>query len=636
MSELPPGFELDHTEAALPPGFVLDGGSSSPGIGEDLLGVAKTAPQRIVAGLAGIPADLAHLYASNQSDPNPLGSSALSSKMGVYDAKTPEGKFAQKIVDFAPAMIGGPETLATKALTRVLAPALASEAGGAVGGPIGEVAGALAGGVGATVAARKFQAMAAARNAASVTPSAEDLLKTAGNQFESVKASDAVIKPASVEQMAKDIKTELLNDGKHPTLGNQNGVFSALDRMETMGQQAGGVTPKDMETIRKNLVTAKMDMDGGTRAAAKQASDAFMQKYSALGQGDLLNGSNPFPILKDAIGNYAAGKRSNTVMGKVALGNLNAETAGSGANVDNALRQSIKQLVRPINNDIVPKAQRLGFNQAEIAAMNTAARGTMVGNAARYLGKAAPTGVVSAFMSGGAGHLAGGPLGAVALPAAGYIAKKIGDLSTKRAVAAIDSLVRSRSPLAVQVASKLAPQITAQLPAKSQRILQTLASQKPPVGPIVQGPQVTQPPPVVTPQTAAAPARSPVIFPQQQAPIFATPKIVPPIAPSLPTMPSAPVTAAEDGQRSRPSRVGLGENIRLGKYQDWTDGRIVKVGFVDGLKVHGVVPAIYNGDAPGFILTKGNNVYRVTPHRGMEKLSSADGEQALKDAKKQR
>jgi hypothetical protein len=91
-------------------------------------------------------------------------------------------------------------------------------------------------------------------------------------------------------------------------------------------------------------------------------------------------------------------------------------------------------------------------------------------------------------------------------------------------------------------------------------------------------------------------------------------------------------TAAEDGQPTAPSRVGLGDNIRRGAYQDWSPGRIVKVGFVDGLKVEGVVPAEYAGDAAGFIVTKGKNVYRVTPHQGIAKLFGEDAKNALETA----
>jgi hypothetical protein len=261
-------------------------------------------------------------------------------------------------------------------------------------------------------------------------------------------------------------------------------VFSALDRLEELGRAGNSVDVRDLETIRKNLVNLKISADAPTREAARRATEEFMSLQPSLLP------ANVSATLRDAIGNYAAGKRSNAVMGKAALGDLNAATAGSGANGDNALRQAIKQLVRPVNNDIVPKAQRMGFNAEEIAAMNTVARGTATGNAARFAGKLAPTGIVSGGMSSGAGFAVGGPLGAVALPAAGYLAKRIGDMSTQRAVQALDSLVRSRSPMAAQVAAQLPPQIVQQIPASSRALLAALSvSQgvRAPVAPLAVG-----------------------------------------------------------------------------------------------------------------------------------------------------
>lgn len=510
MSELPPGFVLDAPDIGLPLGFVLDsaivpmdvaksagigvvkGGVGLAGLGGDAgsligAGVDKAgsflgaAPDKVQqfkelmkAGLRTNPAT--SIPANLMQGPSSQGiQSKIEDVTGpFYKPKTVPGEYAQTAGEFLPGLIGGPETLGTKLLTRVAAPAAASETAGQLtkgtaAEPYARVGGALLGGAGASKLMQP--------SAASTIPSAEDLLKSGSNKFEAVKASDAVINPSSVEQMAKDIKTEMLNAGKHPTSEGQAGVFAALDRLETMGTSSGGVTPKDMEIIRKNLVDLKPNLAAGP--TARMAADKFMEKYAGLGQGDLLHGSNPFPTLKEAIGDWAAGKRSNTLMGKVDLAKLNADTAGSGANADNALRQAVKQLARPMNNTNTPVAKRLGFNDQEIAGIKQAATGTVTGNVSRYIGKAAPTGIVSGVMSGGAGHLAGGPFGAVALPAAGYVAKKIGDLSTKRAVAAVDSLVRSRSPLAAQVAAQLSPQITQQLSPKTQALLTALIAADP-------------------------------------------------------------------------------------------------------------------------------------------------------------
>jgi hypothetical protein len=514
VSALPPGFVLDQPSAPdLPPGFVLD----KPSMGEDAAkSVGAGLGQATISAIGGI-GDLREMAGKGLDragsklgfDPSGIKSAAsMASKvipsLGVianaptsadvratvtdpivspdYQPQYETGRLLKKGAEFAPNMLaGGPEGLGARFLTNVAAPAIGSEIGGRVGGPLGEIAGGLIGAGGATAAARKFQAMAAARNAAKAIPSAEDLLKSGSNGFEAVKSSDAIIKPSSVEQMAKDIKTELLNDGKHPTSEGQAGIFNALDRLEAMGKSGGGVTTKDMEVIRKNLVDQKTSINPSVSNAARQATNSFMEKYSNFGANDLLHGQNPFPTLKNAIGDWAAGKRSNTVMGKVDLANLNAGTAGSGANIDNAMRQAVKQLARPQNNTNVPVAKRLGFNNQEIDAIKQAATGTLTGNVARYIGKAAPTGIVSGALTGTAGHAVGGPIGAVALPAVGYVAKKIGDLSTKRAVSALDSLVRSRSPLAAQVAAQLPPQIVNQLPPKTQRILQTLTIAAPTV-----------------------------------------------------------------------------------------------------------------------------------------------------------
>lgn len=454
------------------------------GIAEDLAKAVPTLPGRAVAGLAGIPGDLLHMgmqaLGDKLSPESSYGSQAIRNSLGAgYEAQRGPGKLLQTGADFSSAVIGGPETLGAKILTRVAAPAAASEAAGALTGdnPYAKVAGALVGAGGATAAVRRFNEMAAARQAGSAVPAAEDILKTAKSQFKQAEDMNLTVAPDFASNAAAKMRADLR--GFDPEA--QGVVFKAADRLEGLGAPTATapyvpVQMNDVELIRKQLTSLKTSPDASVREAARKAISSLQESQTSLIPAQVLRGDADLygSTMRDAIGNYAAGKRSNTLMGKVALGDLNAATAGSGANEDNALRQAIKQLVRPVNNDIVPKAQRLGFNAEEIAGLNKVARGTTVGNTARYLGKLAPTGSVSGVLSGGAGFAAAGPAGAVALPAVGYLAKKIGDLSTKRAISAVDSLVRSRSPLAAQVASQLPPQIIQQLPTKTQSLLQSL------------------------------------------------------------------------------------------------------------------------------------------------------------------
>jgi hypothetical protein len=487
--------EAPNEQAAFDAFSQMNGGkvASAPevGIGEDLASSAKTVPGRIAASALGLPGDLYHLglraLGDNLTPRSNYGSEAIRESLGSdYQSQRLPGQLLQKAADFAPGLIGGPEGLALKMATRVAAPVVASEAGKAVAGPYGEVAGALLGAGGATAAARKFQQMGAARSATSGVPTGEQLLETGGNQFNQARSMDVVVKPDFVQKTAADMRAALKDFD--PEDANVKDVFRKIDRLDNMTPSVAGLPPvavamNEIENVRKQLSKLRMSPDASTREAAKRAQEVLTKNQMGLTAADAISGDAPLysKTMQEAVGNYGAGKRSAVVTGKQDLAELNAGTAGSGGNDDNALRQAMKQLARPINNTNVPAGKRLGFNDAEIEAARLAAMGTPVGNTARYVGKLAPTGSVSGVLSAGAGYGAAGPIGAVALPAVGYLAKKIGDMSTKNAVKNLDFLVRSRSPLASQVAAQLPPQIVAQLPTKSQRILQTLAIAAPPI-----------------------------------------------------------------------------------------------------------------------------------------------------------
>lgn len=457
-------------------------------------------------GLAGLPGDVYHLglraLGDNLTPQSNYGSSAIKKSVeGVTgDFYKPQGeaeKLSNKIGQFLPAAIGGPEGMAMKLATRVAAPAVASEVGGAVGGPVGELAGALVGAGGATAAARKFQEMASARKAAPVL-TADRVLQTASKQFDDARDMNVVVKPDFATNAAADMRASVKSYDPEVI----KGVHGAADRLEALATSSNGLPPtavamNDAENIRKQLVSLKTSPDASVRSAAKEAIKSLQQSQMGLTAADTISGDAAAyrALVADAVGNWAKGKQAQTVLGKIGNAELNAATAGSGANQDNNLRQAMKQLARNTNNTNLPVWKKLGFSDEAGAAITQAAKGTMTGNIARGIGKGAPTGVVSAAGGLGIGHMAGGPVGAVALPAIGYMAKKIGDLSTKRAANAITSLVLSESPLAAQVAVQLPPQVIRQMSSKAQSALQKLILADPVLSKAAQQPrdQVSQP-----------------------------------------------------------------------------------------------------------------------------------------------
>lgn len=450
---------------------------SSVGVGEDLAGVAKSAPGRIVAGLAGIPGDLYHAglraLGDNLTPESSYGSGAISRALGSdYEAQTGVGKVAQKAVDFAPAVIGGPETLGAKLLTRVAAPVAASEIGGQIAGPYGEVAGALAGAVGGTAAANRFKAMAAARNGA--TPTIDELKTAARAGYQSQDVKDVRFAAKPVNDLADTASVDLRGAGYRPNL-DQGGkpVFGLVDELRTASNVA------DLDGIRKALGNVAKERDAVGQAtsnatAARRAIDHIDNFLPNLNQSGLIAGdaTKANQILGEARQNWAAAKRAEQAQTLLANAELNAASANSGGNFQNSIKQAFKPLLK--NN----AAKAVGYNADELAALNKVVRGTWTGSAARAAGNLLGGGGGLGMLAGGAaGYEAGGVPGAIAAGVIGKSLKSVGAKSTFNAVKDLDKLLRSRSPAALAMAASLPPSVIQKLPAKSKAILSAMSVQ---------------------------------------------------------------------------------------------------------------------------------------------------------------
>src|SRR6185437_3658519 len=124
-----------------------------------------------------------------------------------YQPQGTAENIASKVGQFAPGLIGGPETLATKVLTRVVAPAVASEAAGKLAEgtaaqPYAELAGALTGAAGASKVASKLSATSAARAATAAIPEVADIKAAARAQYQHTDVQAVQIKPNVASDLA--------------------------------------------------------------------------------------------------------------------------------------------------------------------------------------------------------------------------------------------------------------------------------------------------------------------------------------------------------------------------------------------------------------------------------------------------
>jgi hypothetical protein len=444
--------------------------SSAPSDTSTLGDVAKSAGIGLAKGaigLAGLPGDAANVlnkgidWAESKFGITPQPSSdaltsgaltrAVESVTGpLYKPKTTAGEYAQTIGEFVPNLIGGPEGLATKAATRVLAPALASETAGQVTKgtplePVARVAGAMAG---QGAAAGLQNAFRPKPN----IPTVDELHAAATQGYLNARGYGVEIKRQPVSRLADDMFSDLGNDGFRER--NIPKTWAAIDELRRpLGRNA---TIDDIDSVRKALNRAGANpLEGAEREASRRAIAAIDNYMATLDPRHVA--INPHYAgdvsqeIENARGNWAAMKRAEDVNFRLNNADLRAASTGSGGNIDNATRQNIRAILTN------KRAQR-GFSKDELAQMERVVRGTFTGNVARLLGKLAPTGIVSAGLGLEIGsHLLHGPAGLGAVPIAGAIAKKIGDASTARQARVLDEMVRSRSPLARSLPQPPAP-----------------------------------------------------------------------------------------------------------------------------------------------------------------------------------
>ena len=475
---LPPGFVLDHTDQALPPGFELDKttfditspegksytvqgpkgstpeqayqilqkhlGAKAPDDTSTTADVAKSGGIGLVKGAIGLAGTIPAISGALHSvadkylfDPifgakpddtpdinqtfSPYGiQKGIESATGpFYEPKTTAGRYAETAGEFAPAAIGGPEALLPRLVTRVAAPAIASETAGELtkgtaAEPYARMGGALLGGYGAVGAMNKFEEMNAARTAAEAVPSANELKTAARAGYDHPDVATVQIKPQAVDNLATTIENDLVKQGFRPRAGQGGATF---DTIRELKGAPGPVSVADLDSARKALgVIGKSGIPTANSVAAGKAIAAIDDFLPNLNQADLLAGdaAKANGILQDARGNWAAAKRSNMLTDKIDAAELQAASANSGHNLENALRQRMRSVLTS------PRLSR-GLSGDEKSAIEGFVRGGPVSNVVRHIGNyLGGGGGLGHLITTGAGAAVAGVPGAIAAPAAAW------------------------------------------------------------------------------------------------------------------------------------------------------------------------------------------------------------------------
>ncbi len=455
---------------------------SSPSLG----GIAKQLATGAVAGTLGFPGDAASLlnkgidWASGKvglpvAPSSDVGTSdqiarGLEKATGVpLEPQNEAEAIARRVGGFASGAIGGPAGVGAR-LLRVLGPALGSETAGQLtkgtaAEPIARIAGAVAGG--------GVGALPKAANAA--VPAVDELKAAARAGYQHPEVAAVEIKPQAVSNLAFQIHSDLAKDGFRPiTTPKAFGVVNELQ----VPKGIASVKIADLDSVHKALgnVAREVDTVGRPTADAAAASRAVKRLDDFLGnlkQPDLLAGdaSLAVPILNDARKNWGAAMRAEDLGVRLTRAERQAAKAGSGANIQNAIKQKVSAVLD------VPQ-RSVGYSAAEKAQAERVVRGSPAENLLRKAGKLGFNDGLTLMAHAAAAVPSGGA--SIPIGVAGTIARKAAEKMTSNQAQKLEEMLRARSPLAQQrVASATVPPRSRLSPLQRRLMASALALPRP-------------------------------------------------------------------------------------------------------------------------------------------------------------
>jgi len=327
-------------------------------------------------------------------------------------------------------------------VARALIPAMTGGIGAATaqqvapGNPYAEIAAELLGGGAGTYGlARRGQAVAQQGIEAAI-PTVPQLKTQASDLYDLAETRGMKATPTQTQNLADQMRDFAGNEGLLDARGQPLSAAypKASQALKMVDSYAGGdMTPKQMQTVRKVLGDARNSTEGGEGRIAG----------SMLGQFD--DWTAPLaPELADARSVASRYLQAQELEKARKLAEVRAGQF-SQSGMENALRTEYRGLERADING------RANFRPEVVSAIENVAEGSTGANAARFLGKFAPKGPVSALGGAGIGAAVGSAVGSpmvggvagALLSGAGYAGARTAEKMTDRAATVAELIARN-------------------------------------------------------------------------------------------------------------------------------------------------------------------------------------------------
>jgi hypothetical protein len=270
--------------------------------------------------------------------------------------------------------------------------------------------------------------------AAETVPTKEALKQASTEAYKRSESIGAVVNEGRFSSFQRDLADVMQKSGIDSTLHPD--ATAALKRI---AEEKGPMTLEKIETLRRIAQDAEGSIKPADAKKAGDMVDAIDTMVENLKPEDLAAGTpEAAAALKEARGLWSRARKADIIDEMMRRAELSAPNF-SASGMENAIRTEFRALAKN-------ERRFKRFTKEEQEAITRVAQGGPLENTLRFLGKAAPTGVVSTTLGTGLGFLAGGPAGAAAVPAIGGLSRLGARQLTTRNANAVNELVR-RGPL---------------------------------------------------------------------------------------------------------------------------------------------------------------------------------------------
>lgn len=275
---------------------------------------------------------------------------------------------------------------------------------------------------------------AVAKFADNVAPSIDDIEGVASKAYKAADEAGVTYSKGQFNKFLDEIDNKLFNGNLGYSKGNVPETVKALKDLRAEAVSGNDLTMTKLDNLRQvvsgyynpKTIAGK---DASALTDLKKALDNFMEKGAQVSGGDQ---EAAFQALKEARAAWSSKSTSEAIQGALQRATENAATSGSGGNIENAIRQQVKALLR---------SKSTNLTDAERKALEDAAYGN---RPLRFAGKFSPTNPLYAAMATILGSSSMGPIG-YAIPAVSAAAKHVADANTVRKVQIAAALARGRT-----------------------------------------------------------------------------------------------------------------------------------------------------------------------------------------------